>query len=210
MKDIKSKIDLAVEGLSILPGMVGADGNEKKYLVLLQNEMELRATGGFIGSYGIMTFKNGKLLEFDIKDVYAADAKQQEMPDSTGGLIALKVPKDNTVIRSIRVSPRGSDVAYVAWKEGMYTVYTQKTAKGGDAAVLLEGGQKDRRNGGRGGHRIHDFPRYRRSWEHPPREPFLVSRGGGHWSPRRRPRSPRPYSDSWAKQGEPSRIFLTY
>jgi hypothetical protein len=77
------------------------------------------------------------------KDVYAADAKQQEMPDSTGGLIALKVPKDNTVIRSIRVSPRGSDVAYVAWKEGMYTVYTQKTAKGGDAAVLLEGGQKD-------------------------------------------------------------------
>ena len=77
------------------------------------------------------------------KDVYADDAKQQEMPDSTGGLIALKVPRDNTVIRSIRVSPRGSDVAYVAWKEGMYTVYTQKTAKGGDAAVLLEGGQKD-------------------------------------------------------------------
>ncbi len=77
------------------------------------------------------------------KDVYAADAKQQETPDSTKGLISLKVPKDNTVIRSIRVSPRGNDVAYVAWKDGMYTVYTQKTAKEQESATLLEGGQKD-------------------------------------------------------------------
>ena len=77
------------------------------------------------------------------KKVYVEDALKQETPDSTKGLIALSVPKDNTVIRNIRVSPRGSDVSYVAWRDGKYTVYTQKTAAGQQLATILEGGQKD-------------------------------------------------------------------
>ena len=77
------------------------------------------------------------------KNVYALDAKKQETPDSRKGLLTLKVPKDNTVIRDIRVSPRGSDVSYVAWKDGKYTVYTQKTANEQDVSAILEGGQKD-------------------------------------------------------------------
>jgi hypothetical protein len=76
------------------------------------------------------------------KDVYAMDNARQEMPDSAHGLAALTVPKDNSVIKNIVVSPRGSDVSYVAWKNGQYTVYTQKT-KGGQLSPLLEGGQKD-------------------------------------------------------------------
>ena len=77
------------------------------------------------------------------RDVYAADFHNQELPDSTKGLLALKVPKDNTVIRNIKVSPRGSDVAYVAWRDGQYTVFTQHTAKDQTVSPLLEGGQKD-------------------------------------------------------------------
>ena len=77
------------------------------------------------------------------KEVYALDAKKQETPDSAKGLISLNVPKDNTVIRNIRVSPRGSDVSYVAWRDGKYTVYTQKTSKEQQLSAILEGGQKD-------------------------------------------------------------------
>ena len=77
------------------------------------------------------------------KGVYRLDALKQELPDSANGLIALKVPKDNSIVRSIRVSPRGSDVAYVVWKEGKYTVFTQKTAGEQVSSILLEGGQKD-------------------------------------------------------------------
>ncbi len=77
------------------------------------------------------------------KIVYAQDAKNQEKPDSTKGLIALKVPKDNTVIKDIKVSPRGSDVSYVAWKDGKFTVYTQKTSHEQEVSTLLEGGMKD-------------------------------------------------------------------
>ncbi|MEK7536770.1 MAG: DUF4012 domain-containing protein [Patescibacteria group bacterium] len=52
-------------------------GNEKpqKYLVLFQNNMELRPTGGFIGSYAIMTFDKGRLAEIVVNDVYTADGQ---------------------------------------------------------------------------------------------------------------------------------------
>lgn len=52
-------------------------GNEKpqKYLVLFQNNMELRPTGGFIGSYAIMTFDKGRLSEIVVNDVYTADGQ---------------------------------------------------------------------------------------------------------------------------------------
>ncbi len=63
--------------VGILPEVLGLDGKRREYLVLLQNEMELRATGGFIGSYGILSFENGRLVSFDIKDVYEADGQLQ-------------------------------------------------------------------------------------------------------------------------------------
>jgi hypothetical protein len=55
--------------------MLGLDGKKREYLVLFQNETELRATGGFIGSYGILSFQDGKLLNFDVQDIYEADGQ---------------------------------------------------------------------------------------------------------------------------------------
>lgn len=57
-----------------LPRLVGAEG-KRVYLLILQNNMELRPTGGFIGSYGLATFDQGKLVELKIEDVYAADGQ---------------------------------------------------------------------------------------------------------------------------------------
>lgn len=52
-------------------------GLEKQvtYLVLLQNNQELRATGGFIGSFAMLTLDKGKLLDIETYDVYAADGQ---------------------------------------------------------------------------------------------------------------------------------------
>ena len=77
------------------------------------------------------------------KGIYAMDELNQELPDSARGLISLKVPRENAVIRNIKISPRGSEIAYVAWKNGEYTVYTQKTTKDQERSSLLDGGQKD-------------------------------------------------------------------
>ena len=46
-----------------------------KHLVVLQNNYEIRPTGGFMGSYAIATFKNGVLKEWEIQDIYTADGQ---------------------------------------------------------------------------------------------------------------------------------------
>lgn len=58
----------------VLPQLLGFEG-ERTYLVLLQNNMELRPGGGFIGSYGLLTLKNAKIQSFVVHDVYEADGK---------------------------------------------------------------------------------------------------------------------------------------
>lgn len=62
--------------LDVLPEMVGRKGTAKKnYLVVLQNSTELRPTGGFIGSYAVVSFDSGRLLSFKINDIYSADGQ---------------------------------------------------------------------------------------------------------------------------------------
>ncbi len=58
----------------VLPQLLGFEG-EKTYLVLFQNNMELRPGGGFIGSYGLLTLKNAMTQSFVVHDVYEADGK---------------------------------------------------------------------------------------------------------------------------------------
>lgn len=57
-----------------LPKMLGAS-DKTSYLTLFQNNMELRPTGGFIGSYGIADFGGGKLNGLTVNDIYSADGQ---------------------------------------------------------------------------------------------------------------------------------------
>lgn len=60
----------------VLPEIVGEKGEaRKKYLVVFQNSAELRPTGGFIGSYAIVSFDRGQLLNFKINDIFTADGQ---------------------------------------------------------------------------------------------------------------------------------------
>lgn len=66
---------LAVQQVGyVLPDLLG-EGGLKRYLVLLQNNQELRPTGGFIGSFAVVTIEKGKLIDFVIHDVYEADGQ---------------------------------------------------------------------------------------------------------------------------------------
>lgn len=68
---------LTLEGQKVatnLPNLLGVD-KRKAYLVLFQNNMELRPTGGFIGSYGIMTFDGGRMSDLTVNDIYSADGQ---------------------------------------------------------------------------------------------------------------------------------------
>lgn len=48
---------------------------ESDYLVLFQNNTELRPTGGFIGSYALLRVKDGRVLSYTFHDVYEADGQ---------------------------------------------------------------------------------------------------------------------------------------
>lgn len=74
-REVKELTDMGESFLKILPELIGTDGKRKEYIILFQNENELRPTGGFIGSYGILSFEGGKMLNLDIKDVYEADGQ---------------------------------------------------------------------------------------------------------------------------------------
>lgn len=55
-----------------LAKMLG-EPNEKRYLVLFQNDKELRATGGFITAYAQFRFVRGKAILEKADDIYAMD-----------------------------------------------------------------------------------------------------------------------------------------
>ena len=52
------------------PQISGLFSQEKTYLIVFQNNNELRSTGGFISSYGILEFKSGIPTKLEVEDVY--------------------------------------------------------------------------------------------------------------------------------------------
>jgi hypothetical protein len=61
-----------VEFINVLPDLAGLK-EDKIYLVIAQNQDELRATGGFISAIGTVQISNGELINFNIDDSYAID-----------------------------------------------------------------------------------------------------------------------------------------
>lgn len=68
------EFSLAHSIISQLTPLINPEG-KRDYLVLFQNNMELRPGGGFIGSYGILSFNRGKFIDFSVNDVYDADGQ---------------------------------------------------------------------------------------------------------------------------------------
>ncbi len=62
---------------NLLPDITGL-GSKKSYLLLLQNNLELRPTGGFIGSYGQLDFENGKIKNIKVDDIYNLDGNLKD------------------------------------------------------------------------------------------------------------------------------------
>ncbi len=51
------------------------DGRERRYLILLQNNMELRPGGGFLGQYAVMKIKNGEISKLYFEDANLLDQR---------------------------------------------------------------------------------------------------------------------------------------
>ena len=59
----------------VLPGLLGW-GEEKRYLVLAQNPAELRPSGGYTGTVGTITLRDGAIVEQDFVDTYGLSVQE--------------------------------------------------------------------------------------------------------------------------------------
>jgi len=69
---LKRSLDEAVPLLEILIPFAGFP-EPAEFLIVLQNDDEMRATGGFIGTWGILSVDGGDLKQFAFSDVYTLD-----------------------------------------------------------------------------------------------------------------------------------------
>lgn len=71
----KKQVTLLADFVKILPQLIAFE-TKKTYFVLLQNNLELRPTGGFISSWGLLSFEKGRLLDLQL---YSSSRTDQQL-----------------------------------------------------------------------------------------------------------------------------------
>lgn len=72
LPNFKTAVTKGIPFLKVAPTILGYP-DEQTYLFLLQNNTELRPTGGFIGTYGILRLHDGDIAEFKTDNIYNLD-----------------------------------------------------------------------------------------------------------------------------------------
>ena len=90
----KEQLSISIAGLEKLDSLsyfmqrfIGKD--QKSFLILFQNNNELRATGGFIGTYGFYKLQNGRIVSQKISSVYDLDGQIVEKIAPPGPFYAM-------------------------------------------------------------------------------------------------------------------------
>lgn len=77
LPEIKGFTEGFIKDSQIFVDFLGGNG-PRKYLFLFQNNNEMRATGGFIGSYGILDIFNGRVRNFFVDGIFNPDGQLRE------------------------------------------------------------------------------------------------------------------------------------
>jgi hypothetical protein len=112
--------------IKTLPAVLG-EPNEKKYLVLFQNDKELRPTGGFITAYSIFRLDSGVVHVDNSSDIYSLDATIGNKPVAPAPILKYfpTVPQFN--LRDNNLSPD--------FKVSMDSFYKMYKTAGGSTSV---------------------------------------------------------------------------
>ena len=65
--------------ITLADSLLNTGGQEKTFLILFQNNLELRPGGGFIGSFGILRVRDGHIMHFAVHDTGNFDGR---IPDT--------------------------------------------------------------------------------------------------------------------------------
>lgn len=122
-----------------LPDILGAQ-EERTYIVLFQNDKELRPTGGFLTAYAIFKVKNGKISAQRSEDIYNLDASLSRHPKAPAPVLAYHKGVYQLNIRDSNLSP--DYVQSMKTFEELYANSSQKVTHDGiiamDTQVLVD------------------------------------------------------------------------
>ncbi len=135
MEKVDPYLGLIGDGIDasiVIPKILGAgDSGLQTYLVLLQNEDELRATGGFITAVASVTLERGEIVAFKVEDSYAVDDYSKIYPAPPWQLYEY-MHSPNWVFRDSNWSPDFPTTA--KWAEYLYA-YSSAHAVDGVIAI---------------------------------------------------------------------------
>jgi hypothetical protein len=77
LPEIRNVLDIFLSNSHIFVDLLGGNG-PRKYLFLFQNNSEMRATGGFVGSYGLLDISNGHVKKFFIDGIFNPDGQLKD------------------------------------------------------------------------------------------------------------------------------------
>lgn len=115
-----------------LPGLLGAESDgPKTYMLILQNEDELRATGGFLTAVGSVVVQDGKIINMSFENSYAFDDPEKPYPPPPWQLTEY-MDASIYLLRDANWSPDFPTTA--AWVEYLYA-YTRANTVDGIVAI---------------------------------------------------------------------------
>lgn len=96
--------------LEVMPQLLGME-KEKYYLVIFQNDGELRPTGGFMTAYGILKVVQGKITPLASQDIYTIDNQFKKTEPAPEVLVShLKLPYGDEAKAGIKPQWRVRDM----------------------------------------------------------------------------------------------------
>lgn len=126
-------IDLFSNSSEILPDILGFDSS-KKYLILFQDNSELRPGGGVIDSFAILEIKSAKIVNFSSFDESPIDENLKTQIDPQFGLRRY-LPLENLTLRDSNFDPDFINSAISA--SNIYSLAVDKKVDGVIAVDIL-------------------------------------------------------------------------
>lgn len=122
---------LALDTLNQMPEITALYGGERVYLIALQNEDELRATGGFLSAVGVVRFQNGQMAAITFQDSYTIDNPNAELFPPPIALQNFTLA-ERWVLRDANWSPDAPTAA-----RDIREIYEANTGQKVDGVILL-------------------------------------------------------------------------
>lgn len=90
--------------IKVLPALLG-ESEEKKYLILFQNDKELRPTGGFLTAYAIVRIDKGVIHIDKSEDIYSLDDSISDKPPAPAPILKYLAKVYSFNLRDSNLSP---------------------------------------------------------------------------------------------------------